>query len=133
MHRAYYNLHRHCWSLQHKRRNEQGKLGWKVIDHASELIVRNPEFKVSEAGRQRVLREQRKNVHAYVEGMVALTSHDRTRSPFEECSDWEQVRYNPYETSEFVYVSDGTPVVSEYHVIAVLDEDRRVWVNQRQF
>ena len=39
-----------------------------VVAHVGEITLTSVLFKVSEAGRQRVLREKRKNVHAGLEG-----------------------------------------------------------------
>lgn len=64
----------------------------RVVDHASEVNLTNVEFRVSEAGRQRVLREKAKNVHAYVCGDLMDQRVPVTRA----------ARYNPYETETFV-------------------------------
>jgi hypothetical protein len=54
---VYWNLKRDCYSVRFK---------GKVIGHYTSLVAANVRFKVSERGRQRVLAEQRKNVHAFV-------------------------------------------------------------------
>ena len=61
--RVYYNLHKRCLSIQEKVNG-----AWRVARYAEQCIVKNAKFKVSEAGRQRVLKEQRKNVHAAIVG-----------------------------------------------------------------
>jgi hypothetical protein len=81
--RVYYNLHKHMLSIQSK-----GENGWRVISHESSVALREVKFKVSEAGRQRVLREKQKNVHAFIEG--TLVQGD------EEISADTPVSYNPY-------------------------------------
>ena len=43
----------------------------KVIAYSSRVLIRSPDFKVSRAGHNRVLREGRKNVHAYIEGILS--------------------------------------------------------------
>lgn len=92
--KVYFNLHQRLFSVMHKNR---------VIGHAENLELKNCRFVVSQAGRQRVLREGRKNVHAYVIGDVECKN--RT-----ECLDnYVPVRYNPYRTSTFVMPS-GEPV-----------------------
>lgn len=83
--RVYFNLHRRMWSIQVR---DGGR--WVVACHAHRVELRNVRFVVSEAGRQRVLRERRKNVHAYVEGEVDYRP---------ECA--EQVRYDPYRFGHF--------------------------------
>lgn len=59
------------------------------------IIMRNAQLKVSEAGRQRVLREKRKNVHAGVVGSVI------TRRDLPPDSKWTHARYNPYLMEKF--------------------------------
>ena len=60
----YFNLHRKCFSVKALEGAKKGR----VVAHVNDAIVYNPTFKVSEAGRQRVLRERKKNVHAGVVG-----------------------------------------------------------------
>ena len=62
--RVYRNLHKKCWSVQQKQKGR-----WKVVAHAESITLLDCVFRVSEAGRQRVLRESRKNVHAYIQGV----------------------------------------------------------------
>lgn len=81
--KVYFNFHKKCFSVQ------QNGL---VIGHRDKVFLKNCVLKVSEAGRQRVLNEKRKNVHAYVIG--ELTNE----------SDFvgEEVTYNPYLNKTFV-------------------------------
>jgi hypothetical protein len=53
----YFNIHKKCYSV---------KLRGKVIQHFDNAVVAVPEFRVSAAGRERVRREQKKAVHAYI-------------------------------------------------------------------
>jgi hypothetical protein len=74
----------------------------KVFGYAPCILIRDPRFVVQEGGRNRVLREKRKNVHAFV---VATTreqvSPNRGDMPPE--SGWtHRVYYNPYRGSEFM-------------------------------
>lgn len=73
-----------------------------MVRHAEETALRNAVFHVNESGRQRVLRERRKNVHAWVKGTVIPVP--------DEIPDTE-VRYNPYVMSHF-QDENGTPVYS---------------------
>ena len=96
--RIYFNLHRKLFTVQHMTAK-----GWRVLRHAAEIHMHFPRFKVSEAGRQRVLREKRKNVHAFIEGIFTAPI-----TVFAE--DMEQVTYNPYKTDSFVIRDTGIPV-----------------------
>lgn len=81
----YWNFHKKLFSVRYK---------GKVVAHVENIYVDSPTFKVSDAGRQRVLREKRKNVHAYVVGVVC---EER------KIDNLAQVSYNPYKNATFVY------------------------------
>jgi hypothetical protein len=73
--RVYWNLHRKMYSIQARYGYD-----WYVVAHAEELMLKNVTFKVSEAGRQRVLRTGVKNVHAYVVGgLIPFVNPDKGR------------------------------------------------------
>ena len=55
----YYNLHKNVFSVRHKGR---------VIQHTSMAVIKDAEYVVRPAGRAKVLREGKKNVHAFVRG-----------------------------------------------------------------
>lgn len=93
----YRNLRTGLWSIRHKGR---------VFMHASKILLDDVEFVVSKAGRERVLRERRRNVHAVARGRVR--SLETTLS----CGTWRQVTYNPYRFDSFVLADDLTPVHS---------------------
>ena len=59
--KVYYNLQRHCLSVIDA---ETGLL----YCHAHRVELHNAKFRVQLAGRNRVIKEKRKNVHAYVVG-----------------------------------------------------------------
>jgi len=86
--RIYFNLHKQKLSVQTK---IDGR--WKVVSHAKEAYLKNVKFKVSEAGRQRVIKNKRKNVHAYVCGELM------DRLP--DYGKFDSASYNPYELEKF--------------------------------
>lgn len=90
--RVYFNLHRKCLSVQDAKSR-------RVIAHVPHISLINIRFKVSEAGRQRVLREKKKNVHAFVEGTVP---HVNEFSAYPDV-----VTYNPYKYDSFVRMPHG--------------------------
>jgi len=106
---VYFNLHRRMYSVRALEGEDKGR----VIDHLPECAIRNAKFVVSEAGRQRVLRDGRKNVHAYVRGeLVAETrgyisfigSLARKDGPI------RVVTYNPYRFDSFFDLDTKEPV-----------------------
>lgn len=96
---VYFNLHKKCWSVKAL----EGKNKGKVIAHCETIILKDCELKVSESGRQRVIREQKKYVHAGVVGKVV--SMDKTIK-----STDTQITYNPYKFNSFVKKETLEPV-----------------------
>lgn len=64
-----------------------------VVGYADTVRLQHANFKVNEAGRQRVLREKHKNVHAYVTGTFVST---------QEHAERHEATYNPYKYETFV-------------------------------
>lgn len=74
----------------------------RVVGHADEVFLEDVEFRVSQAGRKRVLREKRKNVHAVVRG----TERRRKRL------QWvTEAIYDPYRYSSFVDTRDERKIL----------------------
>lgn len=101
---VYRNLHRKQWSVRSKGR---------VRLHLKSVILRNVKFVVQPGGRARVLKDQRKNVHAFVKGQL-LECH------YIDLSNYVEVKYNPYLADKFVLL-DGTPVHQARIVILTND------------
>jgi hypothetical protein len=109
---VYYNLHKKCLSVRDR------KTGLVVKHtHAIKLVGSNGRyggsvhFSVSEKGRQRVLEQQRKNVHAFVRGSVVLNKvksleERKARKP----KTLRRVTYNPYKYEQFVDAKTGKPI-----------------------
>ena len=105
---AYRNLHRQCWSVKAL----EGPLKGRVIYHANDLTLAWCDFKVSQAGRQRVLREQKKNVHAGVVGYLTDCGEIAT-----DGIDLDvPITYNPYKYDSFVDARCEVPVSSALFV-----------------
>lgn len=126
---VYRNLSQNCWSLKMM----EGECKGRVIAHAEEVMLINAVFKVSEAGRQRVLKEKRKNVHAGVEAdcitttMITerydLSSYGGASTDIEDSEDKDKfmeevlelhendlISYNPYRGPYFHYKGSGKTV-----------------------
>ena len=91
---VYFNLHRKCFSIKALEGANKGR----VVAHRDDVLLFDATFKVSEAGRQRVLRERKKNVHAGVVGvwdetgtdLITITRVTTVGTP---------ITYNPYNYS----------------------------------
>jgi len=104
---VYYNLHKRCLSIRHR---------GKVIKHAKSVILRDASFRVQPAGRERVLKQKRKNVHAYVAG--ELVEDFWFTEPSSRIFEGKRiVTYNPYKHKSFVDTNTGQPVTEAAHVL----------------
>ena len=82
-----------------------------VLGHAKSVDIAWADFIVHEAGRQRVLKDKQKNVHAYVKGLLLNTTgfkpyKRRSLGPVYGALDTIHkatvVSYNPYKAPHFV-------------------------------
>jgi hypothetical protein len=99
---VYFNLRTRVWSIRHK---------GKVIHHARYVVLRDAIAVVSEKGRQRVIKHQRRRVHATIRG--TLVHHGDT---VPNLSGLRAVSYNPYKGPNFYRCDDrsdwsGAPLV----------------------
>ena len=93
--KVYRNLTYKCWTICDA---QDGKL----YCHADSVDLRDCKFRVQPAGRERVLREKRKNVHAGIKGYI-----DDTNCPLRVGTE---VTYNPYKYDSFVDKNTEEPV-----------------------
>ena len=91
----YKNLHNGLFSV---------KQGGLVVAHVASVTLTNVHFKVSEAGRQRVLRDKQKNVHAYVIGMIKDIN-----KPCDKVG--ARLSYNPYKADCFTWCDNGQKAI----------------------
>jgi hypothetical protein len=106
--RCYRNLNTGNMSLTQQINNS-----WILIGHTDNLVIKCPRFYVSERGRQRVLKNKRKNVHAYCEGILASSSLP-TLPPLKE------IYYCPYSQSYFSWKETGLQLITA-DLIVVID------------
>jgi hypothetical protein len=98
---VYRNLHRSCFSVK------DCSTGL-VIAHVDTIVLENCQFKVSQAGRARVLKEKRKNVHAGVVGVcIGLSGRDLKTA----------VGYNPYKYENFVVRESESKITEAKKVV----------------
>ena len=96
---VYFNLHLKQWSVKCL------KTG-RVIAHAHSVSLRDCTYRVSKRGRERVLLERRKNVHAGVVGtLIALDGVAPS-----DLETYQSVTYNPYKYETFVFKATELPV-----------------------
>lgn len=114
---VYWNLHKDLYSLRHK---------GKVIRYETCVVLDNAIFHVNENGRQRVLRDNKKNVHAYVKGTLLEDKDyvDAIRAFTTEPT--YEVTYNPYKHNSFCFRSTGTSINKADRVILFMQEKKPV-------
>ena len=100
---VYRNLHKGCWSV---------KQGGKVVAHCDYIVLRDARFIVGQSGRDRVIRDQVKNVHAYVRGWVSTAALGRETELEASGWKWEEVSYDPYKRDSFYSLDTGKDVIS---------------------
>lgn len=88
---VYRNLRKNCWSIM------QNGL---VINSKTTLCLKDVKFVVRPAGRARVLKEKRKNVHAFAVGFISKSSKKKFKN---------RISYNPY-TAPFFKNATGAKI-----------------------
>lgn len=75
------------------------KQGNLVVAHAQLMVMGDCEFIVNEKGRQRVLKEKRKNLHAYIKGYYTTSGMGTTAAKNDLPA---MIEYNPYFNKTFM-------------------------------
>ena len=137
---VYRNLTKGCFSVKAC----TGPYSGKVIAHAESVWLDDPMFRIVESGRQRVLMERKKYVHAYVRGeLYSLDGVYRMASP-----EWVDIprlhhshpmadkmdaygygfTYNPYKHTKFVvpFMGNYVSVRSGHHALLCNEIGTRV-------
>ncbi len=91
---VYRNLHKKCWSVRQ---------GGRVKFHCHRVNLKDCQMVVQPAGHAKVIREKKKNVHAFVRGYLCTEERDV------QAFCWDDIYYNPYKADSFVDF-DNNPV-----------------------
>lgn len=103
---VYWNINKKCFSVRDTKTN-------KVILHTDKISLENAKFVVRQGGRNRVLREKQKNVHAFVRGYICTNKFpDGARA----------ATYNPYKHDSFVDITTEQPI-SEASAVELFTRD----------
>ena len=110
---VYWNLHKECWSVVAL----QGEHKGRVVKHTDSIVIKAATFVVQPAGRERVRREGKKNVHAFVRGTVSLIG-ELVEFMMVDGGVMENrpVTYNPYKFDTFVFADNQEPVFASKNV-----------------
>jgi len=85
------------------------KQSGKVVAHTDFIMLKYANFIINEKGRQRVIKEKVKNVHAFVEGLIVkrgvkdILEDDSELKSYElEIDSPAIIKYNPYTDDSFM-------------------------------
>lgn len=95
---VYWNLHKKLWSIRSKGR---------VIRHVESVYITKADFVAQPAGKAKVRKTRRKNVHALARGNLS------EEFPI---STLDRVKYNPYKHTSFVSDFNEQPVYKAEYV-----------------
>jgi len=101
-------------------RNDKGI----VEDHVTEISLLNPVFRVGKAGKARVRKEKRKNVHAYIQG-IRMKGKGTIYNRDDSRNEWYKVTYNPYKNDDFVIVDHQDLAVKNAYILEITEDG--VW------
>lgn len=97
--KIYRNLHKNCFSVL---KYIPQKKGYRLHEHITDAYLHEVEAKVSESGRQKVIKEKQKNVHAF----LLCKNYTKTDSPIYGSTYFREIHYNPYKYDTFVVGSE---------------------------
>ncbi len=130
---VYFNIRRKVLSL----RSRETRI---VFGHRKAVIMTNCKFVVSQKGRERVLREKKKKVHAYVRGnfeavggdndkqighlnQVQYVADQKKKEQWYDGKEFLLVTYNPYRDIGFCLADDHQKVVLEAEKVFIIDKE----------
>ncbi len=107
--KIYRNLHKDCWSVQAYNKD---KKGWRLYAHEYCLKGINAKFLVNEKARQKVIKEKRKNVHAFIWVDEYHTIDVRYTENADTLKEMGYLRgkYNPYKHDSFIEERASLPL-----------------------
>ena len=109
----YFNLHKKVFSMRHK---------GIVIAHVRQATLKDVSYVVQPAGRARVLREGKKNVHAFARGEII------DRIPLFNYRG-NVAKYNPYKAATFVDKDDEPLYKSDIAYLALHSDTGKPFIS----
>lgn len=141
---AFFNLHTKEFSMQGNMYEQYEKTFYTikpenknrtlVLAHGNGIMLTGASFVVRESGRQRVLKEKRKNIHAFVKGNYQGSIMDIISTDFEQFVKENKIReayYNPYTQDCFTDKETGEKI--EGKVLYAVLMDKKVYYRKSLF
>ena len=91
-----------------------------VKKHVEGIHLKDCKLRVGKKGRERVLAEKRKNVHAYIQGKEMDWWMGQWAASVE-------ITYNPYKYDSFVVMETGEPI-HEAHTVCIVENRIHAWL-----
>lgn len=114
--RVFVNPARNCYTIMQ---------GFRVLASARQVRLRDATFTVRESGRQKMLRDGKRTVHAWIVGtLVDYTHNDEGREL--DVLDGRRVGYNPHRAGHFMDREDQSPV-TEATLVQLDEQGARYW------
>lgn len=134
----YWNLHKRVFSV----RAVDGRHKGRVVAHCHDIVLKDVSFLVDNAGRQRVLRSRRKNVHAFVRGTIlraygkpkagvsvpGLRDDGQEKQSVRMPSGSRPVSYNPYKGPSF-FLKDTNDDINTAEIVRAIAAKGRARVS----
>lgn len=109
----YKNLHNGLFSV---------KQGGLVVAHIESVLLANVTFKVNDGGRERVIKEQKKNVHAFIVGYILNVNH----TPMSLLK--RAITYNPYKYNYFYFKDDHSKAILNSNNLVYCDSKKGLYL-----
>lgn len=129
----YWNLHRGGFSIRSRETETYGKVLAHMKDPNTTLLIWQPEYVVQKAGHEKVLREQKKNVHAFIRGTIdgmfeGMNIEQMNAAAPTAKNGWDRraVSYNPYKMDSFYERETEAPIESSDFAMLGIREDKPV-------
>ncbi len=95
--RVHRNLHRNKFNISTYIKG----VGWRLHSYADTCTLEDVTFKVNQGGRMRVIREGKKNVHAFLYGNLTDEVYFGDFFGIKKNENAQQISYNPFRNDSF--------------------------------
>lgn len=112
IHKIYKNTTRSTWSI---------KVKDKVVAHSNSILIKDPVFICSQKTIQRIRKTKRKTPCAYVCGKIIDTGFTGDLTDFFSylASSLEEIVFNPYQFTSFVFEKTKGPIIHAKYCIMI--------------
>ena len=117
--RTYWNLHKDCYSIVHAEGDNYGRVAGYL---RMPFLLKNVEFRVQEATRQRIIEDGVRDICAYVVGRVESLGSVTPKHIQRMQNRGRPVQFNPFTSDSFVD-EEGNPVEQATNLLCSVNFD----------